>query len=126
MKYIDIQNEVIKKYKIDICDGTKCNNDWQRTHAHIKERKVCKWTQANSFASTFTLFHEIGHIENNKANMRRVEQEYYATLWAIQRCNEYNLEVPKKTVERYQRYIDRTLARGVRRGGQNYKKNYKL
>lgn len=29
-KYIDIQNEVIEKYRVDICDGTKCKNDYRR------------------------------------------------------------------------------------------------
>ena len=24
MKYIEIQNEVVSKYHIDLCDGTKC------------------------------------------------------------------------------------------------------
>ena len=44
-KYITIQNEVVSKYRIDICNGTKCENDWSRTHAHIKNRRVCKWKQ---------------------------------------------------------------------------------
>jgi NADH:ubiquinone oxidoreductase subunit E len=26
MNYKDIQNEVIKKYRIDICDGTRCKD----------------------------------------------------------------------------------------------------
>lgn len=80
MNYIEIQNEVIKKYRIDICDGTKCENDWSRTHAHPKKRRVCKWKQANSIVSTIILFHEIGHIENNNSKMRRCEEEYYATV----------------------------------------------
>lgn len=71
MTYIEIQNEVVKKYRIDLCDGTKCKDgDWSRTHAHVKLRRICKWKQANSVQSTFTLFHEIGHIETTKANMR--------------------------------------------------------
>ena len=47
MTYKEIQNEVIKKYRIDICDGTRCKDgDWSRTHAHVKTRRVCKWKQA--------------------------------------------------------------------------------
>ena len=120
MNYKQIQEDVIKKYRIDICDGTKCKNDWRRTHAHIKIRRVCKWKQANSIKSTFTLLHEIGHIENNNASMRRAEAEYYATVWAIARCKEYGLEIPQKIIADYQRYINMEIDRGIRRGGAGY------
>lgn len=120
MSYIDIQNEVIKKYKVDICDGSKCKNDWRRTHAHIRPRRVCKWKQANSIQSTFTLFHEIGHCMTTKGGMRRAEEEYYATVWAIDKAKEYGLEIPKKIIEEYQDYIDDEIDRGIRRGGTSY------
>lgn len=120
MSYIDIQNEVIKKYKVDICDGSKCKNDWHRTHAHIRPRRVCKWKQANSIQSTFTLFHEIGHCMTTKSGMRRAEEEYYATVWAIDKAKEYGLEIPKKIIMEYQDYIDDEIDRGIRRGGTGY------
>lgn len=120
MNYVKIQNEVIRKYRIDICHGDKCENDWQRTHAHVKIRRVCKWKQANSIQSTFTLFHEIGHIETTKSNMRRAESEYHATTWAIDLCNRYGIEIPSKIIEVYQKYIDREIDRGQRRGGTGY------
>lgn len=119
-RFIDIQNEVIKKYKIDICDGTKCKNDRHRTHAHTKIRRVCKWKQASSINSTFTLFHEIGHIVNNKGQLRRCEEEYFATVWAIEEMKSYELEIPEKIINDYQNYIYRELERGIRRGGSNY------
>lgn len=119
-KFTNIQNEVIRKYNIDICDGTKCANDWSRTHAHVKTRRVCKWKQANSIVSTFTLFHEIGHIATTIPSFRRAESEYYATLWALDKCAEYGLKVPEKIVNDYQRYIDMEKERGIRRGGTNY------
>lgn len=117
MKYTDIQNEIVQKYRITLCPDSKC---WSRTHAHIKKRTVCKWKQTNSIASTFTLFHEVGHIENNKGNMRRAEQEYFATIWAIDKFHEYGLEVPERTIEVYQAYIDMEKERGLRRGGAAY------
>lgn len=120
MTYAQIQDHVIKKYRIDICDGTKCKNDWQRTHAHVKQRRVCKWKRANSIQSTFTLLHEVGHIETTKAGMRRAEEEYYATVWALERCKEYGITVPQKTIDLYQEYIDYTKDRGERRGGSGY------
>ena len=120
MRYIDIQNDVISKYRIDICDGTKCKDDWRRTHAHVKIRRVCKWKQSNSVASTFDLFHEIGHIETSKTSMRRAEAEYYATVWAIERCKEYGIKIPEKVIKVYQDYIDLEIERGKRRGGTGY------
>lgn len=119
-KYEKIQQEIIQKYRIDICDGTKCRNDWRRTHAHTKIRRVCKWKQSNSIASTFILLHEVGHIVNNKGKLRRCEEEYYATIWAIEEARKYNLEIPIKTIEEYQRYIYMELERGLRRSGSNY------
>lgn len=120
MKYTEIQNEVVKRFKIDLCDGTKCKNDWSRTHAHVRPRRVCKWKQRNSIESTFTLFHEIGHCMTTKGWMRRAEAEYYATVWAMDMCKEYGLEVPSKIIADYQRYIDMEIDRGKRRGGTGY------
>lgn len=122
MTTIEIQNEVVKKYRIDLCDGTKCADDWSRTHAHPKKRRVCKWKQAASIVSTFTLFHEIGHIENNHGKMRRCEEEYFATVWAIERMKEYGLadKISDRMKKLYQDYIYDELDRGLRRGGANY------
>lgn len=123
MTLIEIQNEVVKKYRIDLCDGTRCKDgDWTRTHAHPKQRRVCKWKQAASIVSTFTLFHEIGHIENNNGKMRRCEEEYFATVWAIERMKEYGLadKITERTKKLYQDYIYDELDRGKRRGGSNY------
>lgn len=118
MTHKEIQNDVIAKYRIDICDGTKCENDWQRTHAHVRQRRVCKWKQANSVVSTFTLLHEIGHIMTTKSNMRRCESEYFATAWAIEEAKKYGVkEIPEKQKVLYQEYIFRELGRGLRRGG---------
>ena len=121
MTFKEIQNEVIKKYRVDLCDGTRCEDvDWGRTHAHVKTRRVCKWKQANSVQSTFTLLHEVGHIETTRSWMRRADSEYHATVWALERCKEYGIEVPAKTIREYQDYIDREKARGLRRGGTGY------
>lgn len=112
-----IQDDIIRKYNITIDANSKC---WSRTHAHPKQRRICKWKQASSIASTFTLLHEIGHCENNNAKMRRCEQEYYATQWALDRCNELGIDVPQAIIDKYQLYIYRELDRGIRRGGSNY------
>ena len=117
MTYTEIQNDVIKKYRITIEEKSTC---WGRTHAHIRGRKVCKWKQKNGIASTFTLLHEVGHIMNNSSWMRRAEQEYYATVWALEKCKEYGIVVPDRIIQEYQDYIDEEIARGERRGGAGY------
>lgn len=113
----EFQNAMIEKYKITIEENSKC---WSRTHVHVKERKICKWKKANSILSTFTLLHEIGHCENNHSKMRRCEQEFYATQWALDICEEYGIKVPSKIIEKYQKYVYMELDRGLRRGGNNY------
>lgn len=118
MKYIEFQNEIISRYNIDICDGDKCPDDWRRTHAHASLRRVCKWERRNSMASTFTLLHEIGHIETSKSTMRRCESEYFATVWALRTAKEYDIKVPDKLIDRYQNYIMLEYSRGIRRGGR--------
>ena len=119
-RYIEIQDKVIAEYRIDLCDGTKCKRDWSRTHAHVKKRRVCKWKRANSIQSTFTLLHEIGHIETTKSYMRRAESEYHATMWAIDKCKELGLDIPHSIIKDYQDYIDMEIDRGKRRGGSGY------
>lgn len=115
MTYIEIQNEVIKKYKVVIVENSTCKT---RTHAHCDgTRRICKWKQANSLKSTFTLLHEIGHIMTKTSKMRRCESEYYATIWALERCKEYGLNVIINIIYEYQRYIYMELDRGIRRGG---------
>lgn len=118
-KYIDIQNEVIEKHRVKV-SAICVKGSRRRMHSHVKERRVCKWVSKNSIASTFDLFHEIGHIETTTSKMRRCEEEYFATVWAIEKCHEYGLEIPDTIIRDYQRYIDMERDRGVRRGGKHY------
>lgn len=124
MTYIEIQNEVIQKYKVVIVENSTCKT---RTHAHCDgTRRICKWKQANSLKSTFTLLHEVGHIMTKTSKMRRCESEYYATIWALERCKEYGLNVIINIIYEYQRYIYMELDRGIRRGGQNYNGQFNI
>ena len=116
-KFSDIQSEVIAQYRITLDEHSTCK---RRCHAHVRERRICKWHPKNSIVSTFDLLHEIGHIETTKSNMRRCEAEYYATQWAIRKAQEYGLDIPDKIIKVYQEYIDRELDRGIRRHGSRY------
>lgn len=113
----EFQNYIIETYRINVEEHSKC---YSRTHIHPKQRKLCKWKRANSVLSTFTLLHEVGHCENNNSSMRRCEQEFYATEWALEICKEFNIKVPQKLIDKYQRYVYMELDRGLRRGGYGY------
>lgn len=117
-KFLEIQEEIIKKYNITLCYGEHCKNDWQRTHVHVKQKRICKWYPKNSIQSTFTLLHEIGHIMTHRSTYRRCEEEYFATVWALKVAREeYNLVIPDTIIEEYNDYIRMEHDRGVRRGG---------
>ena len=118
MKYLELQRELVEQYDIELCDGSLCTNDWHRTHAHPDRRRICKWEGKNSAQSTFTLMHEIGHVETFKRSMRRCESEYYATVWALECAREHGFTVPQPLIDRYQRYIFLEYGRGIRRGGK--------
>lgn len=113
----ELQQEVITKYRITINENSTCR---MRMHAHPKKRMICKWHPKSSVLATFELLHEIGHCENNDGTMRRCEQEFYATQWALDICREYGIDVPEAIIDRYQRYVYRELDRGLRRGGSSY------
>ena len=57
-KFLDIQQDAIKRYGVTLCYGELCKDDWQRTHVHIREKKICKWYPKNSIQSTITLLHK--------------------------------------------------------------------
>lgn len=122
--YLEIQKEVIEKYKIVIVENSTCRS---RMHAHCDgTRRICKWKQKNSIVALFDLLHEVGHIMTTTSKMRRVEAEYYATIWALERCKEYDIEVPSLIKITYQKYINMELDRGLRRNGCSYKENYSI
>lgn len=113
----ELQDQIIERYRMTIDEHSTCR---MRMHVHPRERRICKWHPKSSALATFELLHEIGHCENNNSKMRRCEQEYYATEWALRKCEEYGINVPQDVIDRYQRYIDRELDRGLRRGGLGY------
>lgn len=114
---LEIQQDLISKYHVTIDEHSSCR---MRMHAHVSERKICKWKPKNSIRCTFDLFHEVGHIETSKQNMRKAEQEYYATCWAINRCKEYQLDIPEEVLHIYQRYILYEIAIDKSKGGADY------
>jgi hypothetical protein len=110
--------DLLKEYSIILNPESVC---WSRVHAHPTTRTICKMELPKSRVSLFELLHEIGHIvDANGAKGTRAEEEAHATQWAIDKMRELGYSVPRKVLDRYERYIQMTFDRGLRRGG--YKK----
>lgn len=112
--YKELSEQMISKFNINIVQQSTC---WSRMHAHCDgTRRICKWIPAESYRSLYDLLHEIGHIETNKAGMKRCEQESEATLWANAHIKELGLPLKRKIINKFKKYIRRTYDRGIRRG----------
>ncbi len=55
--------------------------------------------------SLFDLLHEVGHIKTHKRGMRKFEDEYYATEWAIKEIKKFDCMISEKRKDEFQRYI---------------------
>lgn len=66
----------------------------------------------------FALLHEIGHVLTNTDRMKRCEQEYFATKWALNVAKEMCIKVSKETIDIYQEYIWEWRERGLKLKGK--------
>ena len=55
--------------------------------------------------SLFAFLHEVGHVLTNKAGMKRCEQEFMATQWALAEAKRIGFTVPVLYIKTYQDYI---------------------
>ncbi len=74
----------------------------------------------------FDLLHELGHIHTNTSKMKRCEQEFYATQWAIERFEEYGLKLPPTRQFDFQKYVWDCLITGVLHRGKNMPSIYDM
>jgi len=76
--------------------------------SYIEKRVVLlprKIIQNPSEWSLFAFLHEIGHIITNTPKMKRYEQEYLATQWALDEAKRIGFKVKQKNIDIYQEYI---------------------
>lgn len=66
----------------------------------------------------FALLHEIGHVMTNTNKMKRSEQEYLATVWAIKKAKEIGFNIPAEYIKIYQNYIWKWRETGLKLGGK--------
>lgn len=103
------------KYKFIICD---C----EIPHCFLKEKEI--YFPQNCFKNpcsrdVFDLLHEIGHLETNKKGMKRCEEEYYATKWAIKEMKKYNFNISLADKRIFQDYIWKWRETGIKLKGKN-------
>ncbi len=116
--YTALQNRLIVQYDVIICDGMidghKCQNERYSAHRCAyhngsENRRIRNWKQENTVLSTFVLLHEIGHLQEHYEY--RVEDEYEATVWAMEMCRELHIPIDRKTLSKKQidiiRWYDR-------------------
>lgn len=91
-------------------------------YSHIKERQVVmsliNWVTPTEW-SAFAFLHEVGHVVTNTTKMKRYEQEFLATQWAIDKAKEFGFKVSKSTQNTYQNYIWDWRDRSIKLKGKN-------
>jgi hypothetical protein len=67
----------------------------------------------------FDILHEIGHIKTNTKGMKRCEEEYYATQWAIKEMKKIGLKLSNKRKQEFQNYIWKWRETGIKLNAKN-------
>lgn len=115
----ELQYEVINKYK-EIIDFRVSSQTV--AYCYVPERIVYIHTHdflyptVNSF---FDLLHEIGHILTNTSDMKRCQEEFYATEWAINEMKKYGYELSDERKNEFQQYIWKWRETGIKLKGKN-------
>ena len=66
----------------------------------------------------FAFLHEIGHVKTNTITMKRCEQEFLATKWAMAEAKRIGFDVPPNYIKTYQEYILDWRERGIKCGAK--------
>ena len=122
--YTAVQNRLIEEYGIVFCDGCcpgshiPCQYRGTGTHRCIyfnietkENKRIRNWKQENTIYSTYVLLHEIGHC----MALYDVESinEYNASVFAIRKCRELGLNLPREIVVDNQRHITKVYRYNV-------------
>ena len=91
-------------------------------HCHLKEQEIhfpiANFNNPNS-RDVFDMLHEIGHLKTNKKGMKRCEEEYYATQWAIKEMKKYKFKLKDEDKKIFQEYIWNWRETGIKLKGKN-------
>lgn len=97
-------------------------DDCPNAYCYLKEKEIHfpikSFTNPNCRA-VFDMLHEIGHLETNKKGMKRCEEEFYATKWAIKEMKKYNFEINPCDKRDFQDYIWKWRDTSIKLKGKN-------
>ena len=111
----EIWLEYCKEYSFNFED---CNVP----HCHLKEKEIhfpIKRFVTPKERDVFDMLHEIGHLKTNKKGMKRCEEEYYATEWAIKEMKKYKFDLNQRDKRIFQNYIWQWRETGLKLKGKN-------
>lgn len=114
-----IVNIILKEYKNKI--DFRFTND-EVSYCYVPEKIIYIYSKGFLYPDQnflFDLLHEIGHIETNVAGMKRCEEEFYATQWAIKKMKKYDCEISDLRKKEFQNYIWKWREIGMKLGGKN-------
>jgi hypothetical protein len=101
----EIINNILNEYKNEI--EFRFSNE-PVSYCYVPEKIIYLYSKGFLYPDTifiFDLLHEIGHIKTNIKGMKRCEEEYYATQWAIKEMKKIGLKLPDKRKQEFQNYI---------------------
>ena len=74
-------------------------------HTHAKDGVIYllpKDYNPKDMVAIFNILHELGHVFNDKPDMRRHEREWRATTWAIDAAEKYGVTIPQWRKDNFQ------------------------
>lgn len=101
----EIMNDIINKYKNEI--DFRFTNE-PVSYCYVPEKIIYMYFKGflnPDVSFIFDILHEVGHIKTNTKGMKRCEEEYYATEWAIKEIKKIGLKLPNKRKQEFQDYI---------------------
>jgi Zn-dependent peptidase ImmA (M78 family) len=91
-------------------------------HCYLVEKEIHfpmdRFNKPNS-RDVFDMLHEIGHLKTNKKGMKRCEEEFYATQWAIKEMKKYKLKLSDVDKKIFQDYIWNWRNTSIKLKGKN-------
>jgi DNA-binding transcriptional regulator PaaX len=109
-QYTEIAERLLKENNITVRQYRKSMSG----RAFIKEREIII-PRPTGKISLLICLHEIAHIVNGEIKPR-YKEEYLAEKWAMDKCRELGIRVPRSYTRRAKRYISFKVHQAKKRG----------
>ena len=119
MNYKEMLQEELNRRGVCLCTGQCGAEGHSRGFVYHNDRRVIHLDRAIATRSTLhRALHELGHIVYPADNLRRFEREAIAERFANDTMREWKIPVPRKAVQKGERYVSR-----MKRWGDNISKD---